>query len=122
MTAQTHEPAVAPIPRTIDGIADALPSAKRLQFNREVRTTDLADLEACLSKWWSEAVMEAAAPSRDLPPDDPQLSSMTVLFIERIAAGGAIDWTEMDAMRARKGARHIDWDAIDRARAAAGAA
>lgn len=122
MTAQTHAPAVAPIPRTIDGIADALPSAKRLQFNREARTTDLTELDQCLSKWWGEAVMEAAAPAKDLPPHDPQLSSMTVLFIERIAAGGAIDWTEMETMRARKGARYIDWAAIDRARAAAGAA
>ncbi|MEU7222297.1 hypothetical protein [Streptomyces chrestomyceticus] len=124
MSALTHEPAVlpAPIPRTIDGIADALPSAKRARFNAEARTTKAEDLEACLLKWWGEAVKEAAAPTRDLPPGTEGLSSTTAVFIERIAAGGAVDWAEMERLRTRRGARFIDWEAIDRARAAAGAA
>jgi hypothetical protein len=32
--------------------------------------------------------------------------------------GTAIDWDEMDKFRHRRGARQIDWAAIDRARAA----
>ncbi|MFJ2218377.1 hypothetical protein ACIQVO_39905 [Streptomyces sp. NPDC101062] len=43
---------------------------------------------------------------------------MTEAFLQRIALGGAIDWDEMDKFRHRRGARQIDWDAIDRARAA----
>jgi hypothetical protein len=121
MTAQTHELAVAPIPRTIDGIADALPSAKRAAFNAEARATEAADLEACLTKWWAEAVLEAAAPTENVSAA-PGHTSMTIVFLRRIAAGGAVDWSEIDAMRHRQGARHIDWAAIDRARAAAGAA
>lgn len=119
MSPQTRD-RVAPIPRTIDGIADALPSAQRTAFNAEARTTEAADLEACLSKWWGIAVLEAAAPNDTVTP--PGTASMTTVFLRRIAAGGAIDWTEIDAMRERRGARHIDWDAIDRARTAAGAA
>ncbi|MEV5598899.1 hypothetical protein [Streptomyces sp. NPDC052496] len=119
MSTQTHA-RVAPIPRTIDGIADALPSAERARFNAEARTTEAADLEACLAKWWGVAVLEAAAPKEEATP--PGTVSMTSVFLRRIAAGGAIDWNEIDAMRERRGARHIDWDAIDRARVAAGAA
>ncbi|MET7765668.1 hypothetical protein [Streptomyces sp. NPDC005336] len=37
-------------------------------------------------------------------------------------ADGAIDRTEIDSMHERRGARHIDWDAIGRAGTAAGAA
>jgi hypothetical protein len=120
MITQTHVRAVAPIPRTIDGIADALPSAQRAAFNAEARTTQAADLEACLSKWWGVAVMEAAEPAEDTSPAGTV--SMTTVFLRRIAAGGAIDWSEIDSMRHRRGARHIDWAAVDRARAAAGAA
>ncbi|MBV9315228.1 MAG: hypothetical protein JO100_16190 [Pseudonocardia sp.] len=119
MTAQTHAP-VTPIPRTIDGIADALPSAKRTAFNIEARTTEAADLPACLIKWWGIAVMEAAAPAQDTTAEGTV--SMTTLMLRRIAAGGAIDWNELDVMRERRGARNLDWAAIDRARAAAGAA
>jgi hypothetical protein len=35
----------APIPRTIDGIAKALPSAQRAAFSTEARTTEAAGLE-----------------------------------------------------------------------------
>lgn len=120
MTTQTHVRAVAPIPHTIDGIADALPSAQRAAFNAEARSTEAAGLEACVSKWWGIAVLEAAAPDGVQVPAGT--ASMTAVFLRRIAGGGAIDWTEIDAMRERRGARHIDWAAIDRARAAAGAA
>ncbi|WP_329142679.1 hypothetical protein OIU91_03720 [Streptomyces sp. NBC_01456] len=111
---------MAHIPRTIDGIADALPSAKRAAFNAEARSTEAADLPACLDRWWGTAVLEAAAPAEETGPGGTV--SMTTLTLRRIAAGGAIDWDELDAMRRRRGARTIDWDAIDRARAAAGAA
>ncbi|MFF7258582.1 hypothetical protein [Streptomyces microflavus] len=43
--------------------------------------------------------------------------TVTEVFLRRIAAGGAIDWTEMDVLRERPGARWIDWEAIDTARA-----
>ncbi len=43
--------------------------------------------------------------------------TMTDVFLRRIAAGGAIDWPAIDALRHRPGARPIDWNAVDRARA-----
>ncbi|MEU2076605.1 hypothetical protein [Streptomyces sp. NPDC013489] len=42
--------------------------------------------------------------------------TVTEAFLRRIAAGGAIDWPAIDALRHRCGARFIDWNAIDRAR------
>ncbi|NEE37975.1 hypothetical protein G3M53_72830 [Streptomyces sp. SID7982] len=46
--------------------------------------------------------------------------TVTEVLLRRIAAGGAIDWTQIDALRRRPGARWIDLEAVDAARAGAG--
>ena len=64
MTAQPEHPApdprVRPIPPTIDAVADALGSAKRMAFYAEIgRAEEGEPINAVLRKWWMEALFDS---------------------------------------------------------------
>ncbi|MGW0999211.1 hypothetical protein ACWD5V_39290 [Streptomyces sp. NPDC002523] len=61
-----------------------------------------------------------ADPPADGPGPTRNTVTMTDVFLRRIAAGGAIDWSAIDALRHRPGARFIDWKAVGRARTDSG--
>ncbi|MCB5170251.1 hypothetical protein LG634_36315 [Streptomyces bambusae] len=63
MTAQPFEPTPAPqeperVPRTFDGIANALQGAQRMRFFREFGEAPLEQAEAVLRRWWCEAMLD----------------------------------------------------------------
>ncbi|MCM2426666.1 hypothetical protein [Streptomyces sp. RKAG337] len=62
MTAQPvhpHEPGEPRVPRTIDGIADALGGARRMEFYREIgRAQAGSELEHVLATWWGQAMLD----------------------------------------------------------------
>lgn len=85
-----HEQPV--VPRTLDGIAAALPAAERMELYREVGTADLGEVEAVLGGWWAKAMLHAtpgesdrlyqAAQSGTLP-----LTSLSDIIADRQAQG-----------------------------------
>ena len=46
------------MPRTVDGIADALQGGRRMEFYRELGTAPLDQAEAILRRWWCEAMLD----------------------------------------------------------------
>lgn len=69
MTAQplhSHTPEPAPrVPRTIDGIADALTGARRMEFYRAVGRAEAGpELQHVIATWWGQAMLDTD-PDRD---------------------------------------------------------
>lgn len=63
VTAQPlHVPMPEPpprVPRTIDGIADALPGARRMEFYRAVGQAQAGpDLQHVIATWWGQAMLD----------------------------------------------------------------
>ncbi|MCD9145906.1 hypothetical protein [Streptomyces albireticuli] len=101
-----------PIERSSRGLLAALDGEARSRFISELLATGPGETENVIARWWAEAVRQAAG--------EVSAGSVTALFVERIIGGGTVDWDDMAVQRRQRGARFIDWDAIDRARAAAG--
>ena len=60
MTAQpahSHQP--ERVPRTADGIASALPAARRMEFYRQLGTAPLDQAEAVMRRWRCEAMLDS---------------------------------------------------------------
>jgi hypothetical protein len=83
------------VPRTINGIADALSGARRMEFYREVGEAEAgSELDHVLATWWGQAMLDtdperarviAAAESGTLPT-----LSIDEVFRRRAANGGAM--------------------------------
>jgi hypothetical protein len=83
------------VPRTIDGIAEALRGPDRMEFYREVGQAEAgADLQHVVASWWARAMLAS-------DPEGPELrravaagSLPTVTMVEMIerrrAAGGEL--------------------------------
>jgi hypothetical protein len=52
-----HDPGER-VPRTFDGIADALKGARKMAFFREFGTAPLDEAQAVLRRWWCEAMLD----------------------------------------------------------------
>lgn len=65
-TCSPHTPETTPrVPRTIDGIADALTGARRMEFYRTVGQAQAGpDLQHVVATWWGQAMLDTA-PDRD---------------------------------------------------------
>ena len=99
MTAQPlHSPTPEPpsrVPRTIDGIADALTGARRMEFYRAVGQAQAGPaLQHVLATWWGQAML-------DTDPDRDQIitavqtgtlptTTMAEVLRRRRAHGGAM--------------------------------
>ncbi|MFC1402201.1 MULTISPECIES: hypothetical protein [Streptacidiphilus] len=54
----THDPRVAPLPRTIQAIGDALSGAPRMAFFAEALSAAQGrPLDAVIDRWWAEAML-----------------------------------------------------------------
>jgi hypothetical protein len=64
--AHPHAPETAPrVPRTIDGIADALTGARRMEFYRAVGQAEVGPaLQHVIATWWGQAMLDTD-PDRD---------------------------------------------------------
>ncbi|MGH3824102.1 MAG: hypothetical protein ACRDRA_14920 [Pseudonocardiaceae bacterium] len=99
MTAQPehpHAPETEPrVPRTINGIADALSGARRMEFYRAVGQAEAGpDLQHVIATWWGQAMLDTD-PDRDRIIAAVQESALpTVTMAEvlrrRRAGGGAM--------------------------------
>ncbi|MGH3916096.1 MAG: hypothetical protein ACRDTC_22215 [Pseudonocardiaceae bacterium] len=63
MTAQPEHPSAPEtsprVPRTIDGIADALTGARRMEFYRAVGQAQAGpDLQYVIATWWGQAMLD----------------------------------------------------------------
>ncbi|MDH6113407.1 hypothetical protein P3T36_001714 [Kitasatospora sp. MAP12-15] len=47
------------VPRTPDGIAEALSGARRMEFYRELGHAPIDQVEQVLNRWWCEAELDA---------------------------------------------------------------
>jgi hypothetical protein len=54
-----HHPQQPRVPRTPDGIAEALSGARRMAFYRELGQAPIDQAEQVLNRWWCEAEMDA---------------------------------------------------------------
>ncbi len=93
MTAQParlHTPETAPrVPRTIDGIADALTGARRMEFYRAVGQAEAGpDLQHVVATWWGQAML-------DTDPDQDQI-------IAAVDAGTVATVTMAEVIRRRR--------------------
>jgi hypothetical protein len=60
-----HEPRTPRVPRTINGIADALTGARRMEFYREIGQAEAGpDLQHVVATWWGHAMLDTD-PDRD---------------------------------------------------------
>ena len=59
-TAYQHHPGAPEprVPRTFDGIADALTEPRRMAFFRQIGTADLDQVQDILKIWWCEAMLD----------------------------------------------------------------
>lgn len=83
------------VPRTINGIADALSGARRMEFYREIGEAQAGpELQHVLATWWGQAMLDtdpereritAAAEAGTL-----QTVTMDEVMRRRIARGGAM--------------------------------
>lgn len=99
MTAQPgrpHSPETAPrVPRTIDGIADALTGARRMEFYRAVGQAEAGpDLQHVLATWWGQAMLDTD-PDRDriiaaVEAGTVATVTMAEVIRRRRAGGGAM--------------------------------
>lgn len=93
MTAQPeHSPAhqAQPrVPRTINGIADALPGARRMEFYRAVGQAEAGpELQHVIATWWGQAML-------DTDPDRDQITTA-------VQAGTLPTVTMADVLRRRR--------------------
>ncbi|MCC3774518.1 hypothetical protein [Streptomyces sp. UNOB3_S3] len=98
MTAQPmrpHVPEPERVPRTYDGIADALQGARRMEFFREFGEAPLERAEAVLRRWWCEAML-------DTDPDAER--------IREAAMAGTLPTTTVEDVIARRKARGLPVD------------
>ncbi len=99
MTAQParpHAPETAPrVPRTIDGIADALTGARRMEFYRAVGQAEAGpDLQRVVATWWGQAMLDTD-PDRDqiiaaVEAGTVATVTMAEIIRRRRASGGAM--------------------------------
>ncbi|MGH3929411.1 MAG: hypothetical protein ACRDTF_05475 [Pseudonocardiaceae bacterium] len=99
MTAQParpHTPGTAPrVPRTIDGIADALTGARRMEFYRAVGQAEAGpDLQHVLATWWGQAMLDTD-PDRDRIIAAVEAGTVTTVTMAEVirrrrASGGAM--------------------------------
>ena len=99
MTAQPeppHAPETEPgIPRTINGIADALSGARRMEFYRAVGHAEAGpELQHVIATWWGQAMLDTD-PERDRIIEAVHAGTLpTVTMAEvlrqRRASGGAM--------------------------------
>jgi hypothetical protein len=102
MTAQParpHAPDTAPrVPRTIDGIdgiADALTGARRMEFYRAVGQAEAGpDLQHVVATWWGQAMADTD-PDRDRIIAAVQAGAVTTVTVAEVirrrrAGGGAM--------------------------------
>lgn len=99
MTAQparSHAPETAPhVPRTIDGIADALTGARRMEFYRAVGQAEAGpDLQHVVATWWGQAMLDTD-PDRDriiaaVEAGTVATVTMAEVIRRRRASGGTI--------------------------------
>ncbi|MET7936534.1 hypothetical protein [Streptomyces sp. NPDC005322] len=55
----SHEPEEPRVPRTINGIADALSGARRMEFYREVGQAQAgSELQHVIATWWGHAMLD----------------------------------------------------------------
>jgi hypothetical protein len=89
-----HDVDAPRVPRTINGIADALTGARRMEFYREIGQAEAGPaLEHALATWWGEAMLDTD-PERDdiiaaAEADTLPTVTMEEVFRRRHAAGGA---------------------------------
>ncbi|MGH3940260.1 MAG: hypothetical protein ACRDTG_16840 [Pseudonocardiaceae bacterium] len=99
MTAQPehpHAPEAAPrVPRTINGIADALTGARRMEFYRVVGQAEAGpDLQHVIATWWGQAILDTDSDRDRLiaAVQDSALPTVTMAEVprRRRANGGAM--------------------------------
>jgi hypothetical protein len=90
-----HEVGLPRVPRTINGIADALTSARRMEFYREVGQAEAGpDLQHVLATWWGEAMLDSD-PDRDRIISAIQAGAVETVTMDEVtrrrrAGGGAM--------------------------------
>ncbi|MEU3755039.1 hypothetical protein AB0H17_20055 [Streptomyces olivoreticuli] len=98
MTAQPihpHEPDGPRVPRTIQGIADALAPDRRMEFYRLVLATEAGpELQSVIATWWGQAMLDTD-PARDHIITAAEAGtlptvSMAEVLRRRAAEGGAM--------------------------------
>jgi hypothetical protein len=87
-----HDPDAPRVPRTFDGIADALAGARRMQFFREFGSAPLDQAENVLRRWWCEAMLDT----------DPHRHQ-----VREAALNGTLPTTTMDEVIARRKAQGL---------------
>jgi hypothetical protein len=98
MTAQPvhpHQPGQPRVPRTINGIADGLTGARRMEFYREIGQAEAGpDLQHVLATWWGEAMLDTD-PDRDRTISAVQAGALETVTMDEVmrrrrANGGAV--------------------------------
>jgi hypothetical protein len=99
MTVQPTQPgdlrAAPRVPRTIDGIAEALTGAARMAFYREIGQADAgSDLQDVLAAWWGQAMLDTD-PARAQLVEAVEAGTLPTVTMESVVArrranGGAM--------------------------------
>lgn len=70
MTTQPAREAASRVPRTIDGIADALTGVRRMEFYRAVGQVEAGpDLQHVIATWWGQAMLNTDVSGRVCPSE-----------------------------------------------------
>jgi hypothetical protein len=83
------------VPRTIDGVAEALHGADRMEFYREVGEADVGgELQQVAATWWGRAMLatdpEGPTMHRAVEAGSLATVGMTEVLERRRAAGGVL--------------------------------
>ncbi|WP_405729605.1 hypothetical protein OG607_28765 [Streptomyces sp. NBC_01537] len=82
-----HDPGPR-VPRTINGIADALSGARRMEFYREIGEAQAGpELQHVVATWWGQAMLDT----------DPERERIIAA-----AEAGTLQTVSMDQVRARR--------------------
>ena len=88
-----HDPGPR-VPRTINGIADALSGARRMEFYREIGEAQAGpELQHVVATWWGQAMLDS----------DPERERIIAA-----AEAGTLQTVRMDQVRARRIANGYD--------------
>ena len=61
-----HDAPEPRVPRTADGIANALSGSRRMEFYRELGTAPMDKAEAVLRRWWCEAMLDTDPAAKEI--------------------------------------------------------
>ncbi|MCC3768552.1 hypothetical protein [Streptomyces sp. UNOC14_S4] len=87
-----HAPEPEQVPRTYDGIVDALQGSRRMAFFREFGEAPHDQAEAVLRRWWCEAMLDT----------DPEADRT-----REAAVAGTLHMTTVEEVLARRKARGL---------------